>query len=136
MKNISFSSNELEIMNLLWHENRPLSRTEIIDLSPNRSWSKNSIHILLNNLIEKGAVEVSGFVRTNKNYGRAYSPLLSQEEYIWQTMTDANSPFCGLSRTSSITTIFAALLKNSRIDEQLLNELEQMIEERKKSFTK
>ncbi len=132
MSNISFSNNELEIMNLMWHENRPLTRTEIIDLSPERSWSKSSIHILLNRLIEKEAIEVSGFVRTGKNYGRTYSPLVTQEDYILSTLNSANSPFCGLSDASSITSIFAALIQSDTINGKILDELEQMIAERKK----
>ena len=66
MSTLSLTNNELEIMELMWKMKRPLSRTEIIDLSPDRSWSANSIHILLNKLLEKEAIEVSGFVKTNK----------------------------------------------------------------------
>ena len=80
MSTLSLTNNELEIMELMWKMKRPLSRTEIIDLSPDRSWSASSIHILLNKLLEKEAIEVSGFVKTNKNYGRTYSPLITQND--------------------------------------------------------
>ena len=53
MKN-PLSSNEFKIMQLLWKENRPLSRPEIIDLTPEKDWNPNSIHLILNNMIEKG----------------------------------------------------------------------------------
>ena len=47
------SKNEFEIMSLFWSENRPLSRSEIITLSPQKGWKERSIHILLNSLLEK-----------------------------------------------------------------------------------
>ena len=52
-------------MDLLWKEKRPLCRSEIIALSPDRSWKAGSIHILLNSMLEKGAVQVAGFVQSS-----------------------------------------------------------------------
>ena len=50
MDKLTLTNNELEIMELLWTQGRPLSRTEIIELTPERSWSSKSIHIILNKL--------------------------------------------------------------------------------------
>ena len=61
------TKSENEIMELMWKEGHPLSRSEIIDLTPERSWKPSSIHILLNSLLEKNAIEVAGFVQTTKN---------------------------------------------------------------------
>jgi len=63
-KSIALTKNEQEIMDLLWKENKPLSRSDIINLSTERSWKASSIHILLNQLLEKGAICVNGFVKT------------------------------------------------------------------------
>lgn len=49
------TKSESEIMDLMWKEGRPLSRSEIIDLTPDRSWKPASIHILLNSMLDKGA---------------------------------------------------------------------------------
>ena len=46
------TKSENEIMELLWKEGRPLSRSEIIELTPDRSWKPASIHILLNSKLE------------------------------------------------------------------------------------
>lgn len=136
MNNISLTANELEIMELLWKMQRPLSRAEIIDLTPNRSWSKNSIHILINKLLEKGAIEVSGFVRTNKNYGRTYSPLITQDEYIFSAFNQIKNSSGFKSKTSALTSIFAALIQDSDVDDDLLTELQQLIDERKNQYRK
>ena len=83
MKKMYFrlTKSENEIMDLLWKEDRPLSRSEIIDLTPDRSWKPASIHILLNSMLEKGAIQVAGFVQSTKNYARTFTPTLTADEY-------------------------------------------------------
>ena len=58
------TKSENEIMELMWKEGHPLSRSEIIDLTPERTWKPSSIHILLNSMLEKNAIEVAGFVQS------------------------------------------------------------------------
>jgi len=53
---------ELEIMEILWRENRPLSALEILELSENRSWKQNSLYPTLQHLQEKNAVVITGYV--------------------------------------------------------------------------
>ncbi len=127
----AFTGNELEIMELLWREERPLSRSEIIELTPERSWSERSIHILLNSLLEKQAIEVGGFVRTNKNYGRTFVPLIAREDYIVSAVNQMKQSLTGTSKKSPVTAIFAALVQDKDIDDAELDELERMIAERR-----
>lgn len=131
MNTLSLTANELEIIEVMWKMNKPLSKTEILNLTPNRSWSKTSIHPLLNKLLEKGAIKVDGFVQTNKNYGRIYSPLITQDEYILSTFNQIKQSPYYATKTSVVTSIFAALIQDNDIDDELLDELEQMIERRK-----
>lgn len=51
---MELTKSELEIMNVIWDAKRPLTRGEILDLSVDKKWKDNSIHILLNRLLEKG----------------------------------------------------------------------------------
>ncbi len=131
MDNNSFSltKNEQEIMELLWSQDKALSRSEIIELSTERSWKKSSIHILLNSLLEKGAIRVEGFVKTGKNYGRTYSAAVTQEEYqIMQFKQGANYL---KSKSSAITGLVSALVQNEDIDSETLDKLEAILKERK-----
>lgn len=75
------SPNEFKILQLFWKENRPLSRPEIIELTPNRDWNPNSIHLMLNNMIEKGVIQVAGMTRCGKGYGRTYAATQTNLEY-------------------------------------------------------
>ena len=128
----ALTENELEIMEVLWREQTPLSRYEIIELTPGRSWSERSIHILLNSLLEKRAIEVVSFVRTNKNYGRTFGPLLTHDEYVLSAVNQIKQSPCYKSKKSAVTSVFAALVQDSDINDEVLCELEQMIAERRK----
>lgn len=88
MKN-PLSPNEFKIMQLLWKENRPLSRPEIIALVPDRDWNPNSIHLILNNMIEKGVIRVDGMTRCGRGYGRTYAASLSNLEYAVQLLKES-----------------------------------------------
>lgn len=88
MKN-PLSPNEFKIMQLLWKENRPLSRPEIIELIPERDWNPNSIHLILNNMIEKGVIQVEGMTRCGRGYGRTYAATMTNLEYAVSTLKDA-----------------------------------------------
>ena len=75
------TKSELEILTVLWSSDRPLSRAEILDRSPKRSWKESSIHLLLNHLIEKRMIRVNGFAKSGSHYGRTNSALLSEAVY-------------------------------------------------------
>lgn len=125
----SLTKNEQEIMELMWSHDKALSRSEIIELSTERSWKKSSIHILLNSLLEKGAIKVEGFVKTGKNYGRTYSAAVTQEEYhIIQFKQGANYI---KSKSSAIAGLVSALVQDEDIDNDTLDRLESILRKRK-----
>ncbi len=77
----SLTKNEWEIMEVMWKAGRPLSRAEVIALSEDRTWRASSFHVLMNSLLEKGAVKVVGFVLNTKKYARTFAPAISEVEY-------------------------------------------------------
>ncbi len=40
---MELTKSELEVMNVLWQANRPLSRSEILTLSTSKTWKDSSI---------------------------------------------------------------------------------------------
>lgn len=88
MKN-PLSPNEFKIMQLLWKEERPLSRPEIIEMIPERDWNPNSIHLILNNMIEKGVIRVDGMTRCGRDYGRTYAAAVNNLEYAVMLLKEA-----------------------------------------------
>ena len=86
------TKNELEIMDVLWENERPLSRGELMDLSTDKSWKSSSVHILLNSMLKKGAIKEAGFARCGKTCGRTYAAALSVEEYYICLLYTSPSP--------------------------------------------
>ena len=118
--------NEMEMMEVFWKEGRPLSRTEIIKCSPkDKSWKDSSVHILLNSLLKKGAIREAGYVRTGKGYGRTFEPVESSEEFFAQLAAET-------VRKISLPLFFSALFENEDISKETLEELETLIEEKKR----
>lgn len=85
------TKNELEIMDVLWENERPLSRGELMDLSTDKSWKNSSVHILLNSMLKKGAIKEAGFARCGKTCGRTYAAALSVEEYYISTLSSTKA---------------------------------------------
>ena len=80
---IRLTKSEEEIMKMFWERNGELlTSSEVVEASPNRNWKASSVHLLLNGLLNKGVIEVSGFKRTTKNYARTFQPSLSKTEYM------------------------------------------------------
>ena len=102
MKN-PLSPNEFKIMQLMWKENRPLSRPEIIELTPERDWNPNSIHLILNNMIEKGVIRVNGMTRCGRGYGRTYAVCMSNLEYASVLLKDATPELNADERLLGVT---------------------------------
>ena len=80
------TKNEIEIMDVLWRENRALSRGEILSLSTDKTWMDSSVHILLNSMLKKGAIREAGFVKCGKTCGRVYEAAFSCEQYHVSTL--------------------------------------------------
>ena len=128
MKIPKLSKSEQEIMDVLWAEGRPLSRAEILELSTEKSWKPSSIHILLNSMLEKNAIEVAGFVQSTKNYARTFVPCVSSDDYA--IMQIKSSPTFSQNSVPSLVT---ALVEDvTELD--ILGQLEDIIKTRRKEL--
>ena len=117
------SNNEFEIMSVFWTENRPLSTSEIITLSPKRSWKDRSIHVLLNSLLTKKMIQVSGFTSTRTNIGRTFTACCTQEEYmafLFQSCNHQTKIHAGR--------LFSALHDRKMLSSDSIQELEEIIQ--------
>ena len=80
------TKSELQIMDVFWDSDKPLSRSDLLDHSEGKTWKDSSVHILLNGLLQKGAIQEAGLVKRSKTYGRVFSPTLTREEYFAGTI--------------------------------------------------
>ncbi len=105
---LHLTKSEKEIMEIFWAENRPLSRSFIMDHAPHKSWRNSSIHILLNSLLEKGVIKIVGFEQTGRRIARTFAPTVDKAEYYTQWITSAEN-----FETIQIPEIIKLLLKDA-----------------------
>lgn len=118
------SANEFKILQVLWEEGRSLSRPEIIERTPDKDWNPNSIHLILNNMIDKGVLCVDGLTRCGKGYGRTYAPTMTQMEYAAQQAMDATPNY---SLDERLLGVVAALVGNGSVSDKTISELENLL---------
>ncbi|MCF2651382.1 BlaI/MecI/CopY family transcriptional regulator [Anaeromassilibacillus senegalensis] len=129
MKKETLTKSEHEIMSLLWHVDKPLTASEIIELSSDRTWKDSYIHLLINSLLEKGMIRAEGFAKTTKNYARTFIAAVSQEEYAVRQISGKN----GLN-PDSVVSIVSALIDQAAEPMPLLEALTAMLEEKRRTL--
>ena len=118
---------EMEIMDVLWQDGGELSRADFLARSEEKSWKDSSVHILLNGLLNKGAIREAGFVKRSKTYGRTFLPTMTREEYF------ANTIFSHRYQPE-MKGLFEALLQRPEVDAELLDQLEAALKARKEEL--
>ena len=81
---MELTKSEMEIMDVLWAVQTPMSRADLLEHGDEKTWKDSSVHILLNGLLRKGAIREAGVVRRSKTFGRTFLPTMTREEYFAQ----------------------------------------------------
>ena len=121
---MELTKSEMEIMDVLWGAAVPLSRSDLLARGEEKTWKDSSVHILLNGLLQKGAIREAGFVKRSKTYGRTFVPTLSREEYFATTI------FCHRHKPQ-IVGLMEALLRREDITQEELEAIESLVAKRK-----
>lgn len=124
---MKLTETELGIMEILWTTETPMSQGDIISHAANQPWKENSIKVLLGHLLRKGMIQAVGMVRSGRVYARTFVPVYSREEYFAREVTN---------HVDNIPGLFSALLKYADISELVLQELEQLIDQKKQEIEK
>ena len=121
---MELTKSEMEIMDVLWEKKVPMSCSDLLASSEEKSWKDSSVHILLNGLLQKEAIREAGLVKRSKTYGRLFVTTMTREEYF------ANTIFSHRYKPQ-IQGLFAALLNRPEITTQDLEAVSHMIQEKK-----
>ena len=124
---VELTRSEMEIMDVLWCDGGALSRADFLERSEEKTWKDSSVHILLNGLLNKGAIREAGFVRHNKTYGRTFLPTMSREEYFAATIFSHRCK-------PDILGLVKALLDRPEVTKQTLTALEAQIKAKKETL--
>lgn len=121
---MELTKSEMEIMDVLWDADRPLSRSDLLAASEGKSWKDSSVHILLNGLLAKEAIIEAGLVKRGKTFGRIFSPAMTREEYFAATIFSHR-------RKPEIEGLFRSLLNREEITAEQLDAIEKLVAERR-----
>ena len=120
---MELTKSEMEIMDVLWESGVPMSRSDLLSHSEEKTWKDSSVHILLNGLLQKGAIREAGLIKCSKTYGRVFAPTLTREEYF------ANTIFCHRYKPQ-MAALFEALFQREEMTEEALSRIAMLIEKK------
>lgn len=128
----TLSKKEKELMNLFWNAEAPMARSEILEAASKAkcSWKPNSIHILVNSLLDKGAVEVAGLYLNSRKLGRTFTPAITREDYAIMQIEIA--AIQARAEGVAVPSRMAAAIVDNRTTSSDLDEMIRVLESKKK----
>lgn len=117
---------ELDVMLVLWKQERPMKAIEILDeLRDTHNWKKPTLQVLLGRLTSRGFLKVT----QEANY-HMYTPLISEDAYRAAESQHFLKKIC----RGSFQTLVASFVKSNQISDKELQELYHYLEEQKESW--
>lgn len=120
---MELTRSEMEIMDVLWESGKPVSRADLLSRSEDKSWKDSSVHILLNGLLNKGAIREAGLIKRSKTYGRVFIPTMTREEYFAQTIYSHRYK-------PQVVRLVQALLEQQNFSREELEQISKIIQSR------
>ena len=110
---VKISDSELEVMRILWRENRPMKVSDFRDeLEQNKGWNKSTTQTLVTRLRDKGLIEPA------ERYGVArYVPLITEDEYV------LSEEKAILEKVGSAKALAMAMVRNGHLCDADIEEL-------------
>lgn len=126
---IKLKGRELDVMNVLWSVERPLTASEICKVSP--SLSINTVQAVLKGLLKRNLICVADIVYSGTVLTRSYETVLSASDY---TISQFKDSLAVTKKDVSTVGLIAALLEQEDNEVEVLNELENLLKVRKKQL--
>lgn len=120
------SDRQLEIMELMWTESRPLIASEIVEIKDDLNI--NTVQASLRSLVKKGYITMGGIVYSGTVLCRSYVACVTKQDYLGVMCAN-------IEKFTNSGALMASLIEKETSDE-LLDELEKMITKRKQELKK
>ena len=125
MKIRKIPETELEIMQVIWSNETPITTTEIKkQLEEKRPWSQGALQSLLTRLVDRDFLKAS-----MQGKSKAFEPLVNEKDYI---AVESRSFISKLRGRSTITDLVTTLYDTNEISDKDIEELDAFIEKIKK----
>ncbi|WP_313130883.1 BlaI/MecI/CopY family transcriptional regulator [Anaerocolumna sp.] len=125
----SLTQKEMDVMEILWQSNKPLVASEITKI--NESLNINTVQAVIRKLLDKKIIKVSDIVYSGTVLTRSYLPVLSKNELMTQQLL---SQFQKDGDKVTIPNLVTTLLKHEKNEKEVIEQLEILLKERKKSL--
>lgn len=120
---------ELDVLNILWENTKPVTAKEIVGLNP--SLSINTVQSVLKKLLKKGYIEVGDIVYSGTVLARGYTAVLDANEYMAEQLAQGIG-----NKRLSVEGIMAALLEYDQNDEETIEKLEELLKQHRDRLRK
>jgi predicted transcriptional regulator len=125
----SLTEREKDIMKILWESNKPLIASDIT--KKNESLNTNTVQAVIRKLLDKGCIEVAEIVYSGTVLTRSYAPIISKRELLVQNFVNQLHKE---KEEVPIPGLVATLLKHEKNESEVLEQLENLLKERRKSL--
>lgn len=123
MKFLELSDSELEIMEVLWNKEEPLTFGELLnyfDTCTNKGWKKQTLNTFLFRMQQKKILQV-----TKEGRYKKYLPAITREEYKFA----ASRVFLEKNYQGSIVKMLASFNGGEKLEKSEIDELKKLLEE-------
>lgn len=121
---------EIDVLNILWSNNEPLIASDIAKKGNNLSI--NTVQAVLRDLLNKKLIEVADIVYSGTVLTRSYRPLITEQDLM---MKELKNQFKKIDKNViSIPSIVTFLIESEKDEKLIIEELEKLLLERKKSL--
>lgn len=125
----NLTEREKDIMKILWESNKPLIASDIT--KKNESLNTNTVQAVIRKLLDKGCIEVAEIVYSGTVLTRSYAPIISKRELLVQNFVNQLHKE---KEEVPIPKLVATLLKHEKNESEVLEQLENLLKERRKSL--
>lgn len=128
-KKFKITDREQDILNILWAAEKPLVASDIAKSKD--SLSINTVQAVLRKLLQKKLIKVADIVYSGTVLSRTYQPTISPNDFTLQQIV---SQFEDAKKNITIPDFVATLLEHEKDEAQRIEELEALLEERKRKL--
>lgn len=131
MGRTELSQKEIDIMQVLWKNDKPLFVSEIV--SSNKEFSLPTVQRLLKKLEKRGYIQVADIVQHGKALARRYSAKISVDDFLKEEI-NFFFPIVENKIGFSADVLAVFFNQNTGEDAALISELESLIVKKKKEL--
>jgi len=125
---------ELDIMQVIWSENRPIIATDILSKINDDKISIFTVQNNLKSLVRNGFIKINSFTIVNKSNTREYVATISADEYAVECFK-SNFPRYK-KKEPTLSELMLSLLKveSDNSNDEELEKIEKLIDEERKKL--